>query len=135
MMIKPKLKTTMIRSLSFAVVALWSVSVHAIDWKSLAADLVEHFKPKIVSIEKLDQKSCWAVVLPETNIEDALRLAKEIGEYIKGKIPPETNPKPMIRVFVGGKQVAVAILDGSSYRAVRKNENMDPTMFKGQYRP
>lgn len=106
-----------------------------IDWKSLSDRLVEQFKPKIVSVEKLDQKSCWVVLLPETSVDAALDMVKMIGEYIKANIPPETNPKPMVRAFVGGKQVAVAILDGQSYRAVKKQEDMDPAMFKGQYRP
>jgi hypothetical protein len=106
-----------------------------IDWKALSAGLIEKFKPKIVSIEKLDQKSCWAVLLPDTARDEALRLAKEIGEFIKANIPPATNPQPMVRIFVGGRQVAVAVLDGPAYRAVEKFENMDPTMFKGQYRP
>lgn len=107
----------------------------AIDWNTLASDLVDNFKPKIISIEKLDEKSCWAVLLPDTTESDAMQISIKIGEYINGKIPPETTPKPMVRSFVGGKQVAIGIPDGATYRAEKRFENMDPTTFKGQYRP
>ncbi|RJR19304.1 MAG: hypothetical protein C4582_10620 [Desulfobacteraceae bacterium] len=132
---KAPLKNYLACTIISVIVLLWACPSFAVDWKALSTNLIEHFKPKILSIEKLDQKSCWAVVLPETSVDDALKLAKEVGEYIKANIPPETNPKPMVRIFVAGKQVAVAVLDGESYRAVQKSEKMDPAMFKGQYRP
>ncbi len=126
---------TLFTAFAFSGIILSPVTGFAIDWKALSTSLIDQFKPKIISIEKLDQKSCWAVVLPETSLDEALDLAKKIGEYIKVNIPPETNPKPMVRIFVAGKQVAVAVLDGDAYRAVKKSENMDPVMFKGQYKP
>jgi len=114
---------------------LWGGLAFAIDWKALSVNLVEKFKPRILSIEKLDQKSCWAVLNAETTKDEALKYAKEIGDYLKANLPPETNPKPMVRIFVGGRQTAVAIMEGDSYRAMFKAENMDPLMFKGQYKP
>ncbi len=106
------------------------------DWKKIAGEVMEQFKGKIVSIEKLDLQSCWAMLTPETKDDQAVQLAQDIGTFIKKKMNNAKDLKLMVRVFVNNKQVAIAVLEGDAYKGrLMSQPNLDPSVFKGFFNP
>jgi hypothetical protein len=106
------------------------------DWKALSEKVIEKFDGRIISIEKFDNKTCWAVLNPDTTDEQAIKSAEEIGEFIKKSTAAGKTQKPLVRVFVGEKQVAIAHIKGDKYSGILLvDKSLNPMMFKGQYRP
>ena len=106
------------------------------DWKKIGDELMGHFKGKIVSIEKLDMRSCWAVLEPGTTDDQAVKLAEEIGNFIKKETKDMKDLKMMVRVFVKNKQVAIAVLAGDKYKGkLMAQPDLDPSQFKGSFKP
>jgi competence protein ComGC len=77
--------------------------------------LVLEYKGKIVSIEKLDDITCWAILNSDLSHSDGLQLSENIGYYIKNT----TGYEPSVHVFQGRTHIAVArpTILGDKYEA------------------
>lgn len=77
--------------------------------------LVLEYSGKIVSIEKLDDITCWAILNSDLSHSDCLQLSENIGYYIKDT----TGYEPSVHVFQGRTHIAVArpTILGDKYKA------------------
>ena len=77
--------------------------------------LVLEYRGKIVSIEKLDDVTCWAILNSNLSHSDCLQLSENIGYYIKNI----TGYEPSVHVFQGRTHIAVArpTILGDGYKA------------------
>jgi hypothetical protein len=107
----------------------------AYDWKVIAKDLVRHYEGKILAIEQLNESTCWAVLTSDFTEQEAARMARDIGYFIKNATGRTKGETPVVQVFVNKRQVAVARSTGRWYVGKIHIENWDPTFFKGKYRP
>jgi len=112
-------------------IILFATCVHAVDWKSLAEDIIIEYQGKIVSIEQLNSSTCWAMLSPRMLNNQAVKVAENIGYYVKNV----TGETPSVHVFVNGKHIVIARPSGRKYIGQIKIENWNPSAFSGQYRP
>jgi hypothetical protein len=105
------------------------------DWKVIAENLTRHYEGKVLSIEQLNESTCWAVLAPDFSEQQAARMARDIGYFIKNATGRTKGETPVIHVFVNKRQVAVARSTGRWYVGKIHIENWDPAFFKGKYRP
>jgi hypothetical protein len=105
------------------------------DWKVIAEDLVRHYEGKVLSIEQLNESTCWAVLAPDFSEQQAARMARDLGYFIKNATGRTKGETPVVHVFVDKRQVAVARSTGRWYVGKIHIENWDPAFFKGKYRP
>lgn len=77
--------------------------------------LVLKYRGKIVSIEKLDDITCWAILNSNLSYSDCLQLSENIGYYIKNT----TGYEPSVHLFQGRTHIAVArpTILGDRYKA------------------
>jgi hypothetical protein len=77
--------------------------------------LVLEYRGKIVSIEKLDDTTCWAILNSNLSYSDCLQLSKDIGYYIINT----TGYSPSVHVFRDRTHIAVArpTILGTGYKA------------------
>ena len=77
--------------------------------------LILEYRGKIVSIEKLDDITCWAILNSNLSHSDCLKLSEIIGYYIKNT----TGYEPSVHVFQGRTHIAVArpTILGAGYRS------------------
>jgi len=77
--------------------------------------LILEYGGKIVSIEKLDDITCWAILNSNLSHADCLQLSENIGYYIKNT----TGYEPSVHVFQGRTHIAVArpTILGEGYKA------------------
>ena len=107
----------------------------AYDWKVIAEDLMRHYEGKVLSIEQLNESACWAVLAPDFSEQQAARMARDLGYFIKNATGRTKGETPVVHVFVNKRQVAVARSTGRWYVGKIHIENWDPAFFKGKYRP
>ena len=107
----------------------------AYDWKVIAEDLLRHYEGKILTIEQLNESTCWAVLTSDFTEQEAARMARDIGYFIKNATGRTKGETPVVQVFVNKRQVAVARSTGRWYVGKIHIENWDPAFFKGKYRP
>ena len=107
----------------------------AYDWKVIAEDLLRHYEGKILTIEQLNESTCWAVLTSDFTEQEAARMARDIGYFIKSATGRMKGETPVVHVFVNKRQVAVARSTGRWYVGKIHIENWDPAFFKGKYRP
>lgn len=107
----------------------------AYDWKVIAKDLLRHYEGKILTIEQLNESTCWAVLTQDFTEQEAARMARDIGYFIKNATGRTKGETPVVHVFVNKRQVAVARSTGRWYVGKIHIENWDPAFFKGKYRP
>ncbi len=105
------------------------------DWKGVAENLIRHYEGKILSIEQLNESTCWAVLAPDFSEQEAARIARDIGYFIKNATGRTKGETPVVHVFVNKRQVAVARSTGRWYVGKIHIENWDPAFYKGKYRP
>ncbi len=105
------------------------------DWKAIADILVTKFRGRIISIEQLNAKTCWAVLASGTSEFDVEDIAEEIGYHIKAEIGGVKGAPALIHVFVDGKRVAVANLSGENYTSEINVQNWSALELNGKYRP
>ena len=105
------------------------------DWKGIAENLIRHYEGKVLSIEQLNESTCWAVLAPDFSEQEAARMARDIGYFIKNATGRTKGETPVVHVFVNKRQVAVARSTGRWYVGKIHIENWDPAFFKGKYRP
>jgi len=105
------------------------------DWKEIAENLIRHYEGKVLSIEQLNESTCWAVLAPDFSEQEAARMARDIGYFIKNATGRTKGETPVVHVFVNKRQVAVARSTGRWYVGKIYIENWDPAFFKGKYRP
>ncbi len=105
------------------------------DWKVIAEDLVRHYEGQVLSIEQLNESTCWAVLAPDFPEQEAARMARDIGYFIKNATGRTEGETPIVHVFVNKRQVAVARSTGRWYVGKIHIEDWDPAFFKGKYRP
>ena len=85
------------------------VPSHAVDWNQVAKNLMADYKGKIISIEKLNSSSCWIVVSPSLSTAECVKLAENIGYYIRNSTGgPRSGQTPTVHVSQGTQQIAVA---------------------------
>lgn len=133
-----RLFITLITCMAFMATPFFTMAADssAQSWKKIAEELLATYKGKIVSIEKLDNRSCWAVLATGTSNDEAVKLAEQIGDFIKKSSGDLGSPKVMIRVFINDEQVAIAVLSGEKYAGQLKSQsNLAPSTFKGSYKP
>jgi hypothetical protein len=107
----------------------------AYEWKVIAEELVRHYDGKVISIEQLNESTCWAVLTPDFTEQGAARMARDIGYFIKNATGRTKGETPIVHVFVNKRQVAVARSTGRWYVGQIHIENWDPAFYKGKYRP
>ena len=105
------------------------------DWKGIAENLIRHYEGKVLSIEQLNESTCWALLAPDFSEQEAARMARDIGYFIKNATGRTKGETPVVHVFVNKRQVAVARSTGRWYVGKIHIENWDPAFFKGKYRP
>jgi hypothetical protein len=105
------------------------------DWKAIAENLIRHYDGKVLSIEQLNESTCWAVLTPDFSEQEAARMARDIGYFIKNATGRTKGETPVVHVFVDKRQVAIARSTGRWYVGKIHIENWDPAFFKGKYRP
>ena len=94
-----------------------SVSSHAVDWNQVAKNLIADYQGKNISIEKLNSSSCWAVLSPSLNPSECVKLAENIGYYIRNSTGgPRSGQQPSVHVFQGTQHIAVARPSGMQYK-------------------
>jgi hypothetical protein len=94
-----------------------SVSSHAVDWNQVAKNLMADYQGKIISIKKLNSSSCWIVVSPSLNTAECVKLAENIGYYIRNSTGgPRSGQTPTVHVSQGTQQIAVARPSGMQYK-------------------
>jgi len=93
------------------------VPSHAVDWNQVAKNLITDYQGKIISIEKLNSSTCWAVVSPSLNPSECVKLAENIGYYIHNSTGgPRSGQQPSVHVFQGTQHIAVARPSGMQYK-------------------
>ena len=107
----------------------------AYEWKVIAEDLLRHYEGKIFTVEQLNESTCWAVLTSDFTEQEAARMARDIGYFIKNATGRMKGETPVVHVFVNKRQVAVARSTGRWYVGKIHIENWDPAFFKGKYRP
>ncbi|NOQ52485.1 MAG: hypothetical protein GQ578_09755, partial [Desulfuromonadaceae bacterium] len=78
------------------------------DWKSVAATLKAAYRGKIISVEQLNNRTCWAVLSPSLSNKNCVKEAESIGFYIRNSTGGTRGERPSVHVFKSGKHVAVA---------------------------
>ena len=106
------------------------------DWKALAHDLQAKYEDQILSIEQLNSDTCWVVLSPSLSQQDAARLARDIGYFIQNTTGgPARGEKPEVHVFIDKRQIAVARPCGRWYVGTIHIQKLDPSFYKGKFRP
>jgi hypothetical protein len=105
------------------------------DWKGIAENLIRHYEGNVLSIEQLNESTCWAVLAPDSSDQEAARMARDIGYFIKNATGRTKGETPVVHVFVNKRQVAIARSTGRWYVGKIHIENWDPAFYKGKYRP
>lgn len=80
----------------------------ATDWQNVSSSLIRSFDGRIISIEQIDSKICRAVSSPETSGKEAVKLAEDIGDFIKNYTGGHSGENPVVYVIVNGKEIATA---------------------------
>ncbi|MEA3305601.1 MAG: hypothetical protein U9R52_02185 [Candidatus Omnitrophota bacterium] len=91
-------------------------NIYAEDRKKLSDDIIMNYKGKVISIERLNSATCWAVLSPELTNTQIVEIAENIGHYIRNA----TGEKLTVRVFVNGTHAALARPSGKKYIASLK---------------
>lgn len=108
---------------------------YAQDWKTLSKNLKIDYKGKIISIEQLNSSTCWAVLSSNLSNLECVKIAENIGYYIRNSTGGIRGKTPSVHVFRGGKHIAIARPSGIQYVGKLDIENWDPSAFNGKYRP
>jgi len=102
-----------------------------VDWKEIADSIIVDYQGKILSIEQLNGTTCWAILSSKISMFDAIGVSERIGDHIKNT----TGRTPTVRVFINGRQVAMARPSGNRYAGQTKVETWNPMSFGGSERP
>ncbi len=121
--------------LCFAFFSTQISDAYAQDWKTLSKNLMNDFKGKIISIEQLNSSTCWAVLSTYLSNLECVKLAENIGYYIRNSTGGIRGQKPSVHVFKGGKHIAIARPSGMQYRGELDIKNWGPSTFGGKYKP
>jgi hypothetical protein len=111
------------------------LDVYAQDWKTLSKNLMIDYKGKIISIEQLNSTTCWAVLSSDLSNLECVKIAENIGFYIRNSTGGINGETPSVHVFKGDKHIAVARPSGMQYVGKLDIKNWDPSAFGGEYRP
>ncbi len=106
-----------------------------IDWKKLAGDLKSAYSGKIKSIEQLNSTTCWAVLSGHLTNFNAVKIAENIGYYIRNATGGVNGETPTVRVFKNGKHIAMARPAGMKYVGKVDLQDWGTEAFEGEYRP
>ena len=100
------------------ILGLSSIPSHAVDWNQVANNLMADYHGKIISIKKLNSSSCWIVVSLSLSTAECVKLAENIGYYIRDSTGgPRSGQTPTVRVSQGTQQIAVASpTEGMQYK-------------------
>ena len=99
------------------ILGLSSIPSQAVDWNQVAKNLMAEYQGKIISIERLNSSSCWIVVSPSLNPSECVKLAENIGYYIRNSTGgPRSGQTPSVHVSQGTQQIAVARPIGMEYK-------------------
>ena len=110
-------------------------NVYAQDWKKLSKNLIIDYKGKVISIEQLNSSTCWAVLSSNLSNLECVKIAENIGYYIRNSTGGVRGESPSVHVFKGGKHIALARPSGMKYVGKLDIDNWDPSAFDGKYRP
>ena len=106
-----KLNTSLILSITVITALLLLLNVEkafATDWDNVSSSLIRSFEGKVISIEQIDSQTCHAVLSPNTSGSQAVKLAKDIGNFIRNYTGGHSGERPVVYVKVKGKEIAVA---------------------------
>lgn len=112
-----------------------STDSYAQDWKAIAENMKIEYRGKIVSIEQLNSSTCWAVLSSSLSNNESIRIAENIGYYIRNSTGGIRGSKPSIHVFKGGRHIAIARPSGMKYVGKLDLADWDTSSFQGEYRP
>lgn len=89
---------------------------YAQDWSTVAKNLVRDYQGKIISIEELDSSTCWAILAPGLSNIECVKMAENIGYYIRNTTGGVHGKTPSVHVFKGPQRhIAVARPSGMQY--------------------
>jgi len=105
------------------------------EWKAVADNLMADYRGKILSIEQLNHRTCWAVLSPTLSNQDCVEMAENIGFYIRNITGGIRGERPSVHVFKSRKHIATARPDGLNYLSKLSIEDWSAIAFDGQYKP
>lgn len=106
-----------------------------IDWRTLGENLVLDYQGRIISVEQLNWRTCWIILSPDIIYSQAVKIAENIGYYIRNTTGGLKGETPSVHVFINKKHIAVARPQGNKYVGKIQIEDWDPSTFEGEYRP
>lgn len=80
-------------------------------WEKTRQRLVDAYLGKITAVEKISSEECQVQVSSDLTFEQARQISENIGYYIRNS----TGESPVVTVFVGDLQIAVARLLTNKY--------------------
>lgn len=105
------------------------------DWKVLANNLIENYRGKIISVEQLNSSTCWIVVSKQVSIIQCVKMAENVGYFIRNSTGGINGIKPSVHIFKQGKHIAIARPDGLNFKGKLDIQNWSAEAFEGKYRP
>jgi hypothetical protein len=96
------------------------------NWNSISANLIAKFDGKILSINKLDSLTCYAILSSDISNDEAANIAEKIGYYILNATGGKKGGSPPVHVFIDGKHIAVAQPSGMDYIGKVSLQNWGP---------
>ncbi|MFH1983745.1 MAG: hypothetical protein ABIL58_18040 [Pseudomonadota bacterium] len=80
-------------------------------WEDTQQGLIDAYSGKITAVEKISPEECQVQISSDLTFEQARQVSENIGYYIRNS----TGASPVVTVFVGDLQIAVARLATNKY--------------------
>lgn len=80
-------------------------------WEAARAGLIDTYRGKVTAVEKISEEACQVQISSDLTFEQARQVSENIGYYIRNS----TGASPVVTVFVGDLQIAVARLATNKY--------------------
>jgi hypothetical protein len=80
-------------------------------WEAARRGILETYRGKVTAVEKISPEACDVQVSSALSFEQARQISENIGYFLKNS----TGANPVVRVYVGDMQVAVAELLANKY--------------------
>ena len=84
---------------------------YAIEWEPTVRALISDYTGKVLEVERLSAEDCWVQVSSDLSFEDARQVSENLGYYLRNS----TGFSPVVKVFVGDLQIAVARASSQKY--------------------
>ena len=86
-------------------------SGYAAEWEPTVRALIADYGGKVLEVERLNAEDCWVQVSSDLSFEEARQVSENLGYYLRNS----TGFSPVVKVFVGDLQIAVARAASQKY--------------------